>query len=104
MGMIAHNSFIRSIGKSAPNTYHGLAVSGMIPVYSIRDVPGPYPPPPPHFFVSVHSTGLNTSISHLFSTLHLQGSPQVLILKRLGCTKTVQVRGRWAECGTGPRL
>jgi len=77
------NSFIGSIGKSAPSTYHGLAVSGMIPVYSVRDVPGPYPPTvtPPCFFVSVHSTGLSTSISHLFSTL-TRGS-QVLILKEV---------------------
>src|SRR5882672_12904078 len=48
------NSFIGSIGKSAPSTYHGLAVPGMIPVYSARDVPGPYPPtvtPPPPYFL-----------------------------------------------------
>ncbi len=37
------NSFIGSIGKSAPGPYHGLTVLGLPPVYSVRDVPGPYP-------------------------------------------------------------
>src|SRR6266436_6413136 len=50
----------------------------MIPVYSVRDVPGPYravvppPPPPPLFFVSVDSKILRVSVSHSFSTLTRQ--------------------------------
>ena len=45
----------------------------MIPVYSVRDVPGPYrltiTPPPPMFFVSVDSGGFRVVVSCLESTL-----------------------------------
>jgi len=45
----------------------------MLPVQSVRDVPGPYPvkapPHPPLFFISVASKGLSVYVSGLESTL-----------------------------------
>src|SRR5712671_3080765 len=75
------------------------AVSGMLPVYSVRDVPGPYhnnAPPYPLFFVSVASKGLKYCTSSLFAT-HARGLISVaakgLILHQ-NCAHFAQ--GGWA--------
>src|SRR6266849_10586826 len=61
------------------------AVSGMLPVYSVRDVPGPYQVetgPLPLFSVSVASKGLSQTVSLLFATL--AGGPISVASKGLG--------------------
>jgi len=53
-------------------------VSGMLPVYFVRDVPGPYHPrgtPSPPISISVHSKGVKV--------IYVNALLQVLILKKL---------------------
>src|SRR5579859_1298413 len=65
----------------------------MLPVYFVRDVPGPYPvctPPPPPFFGTAHSKGVTGGVS---VSAESKGVICTKIVQNLGCLGTAHSKG-----------